>query len=55
MLAEKGLDMSRFPTASHMASWVGLDPGNRLSSRKRYSGRTIKGNKPLGNIIVQGA
>jgi transposase len=55
MLAEVGLDMSRFPTADQLASWAGLAPGNHQSGGKRYSGRTTKGNKSLSSIMVQGA
>jgi transposase len=55
MLAEMGLDMSRFATADHLASWTGLAPGNHQSGGKRYSGRTTKGNRSLCSIMVQAA
>jgi transposase len=31
-----GLDMTRWPTGKHFASWLGLCPGNKLSGGKRY-------------------
>src|SRR5215204_783408 len=44
LVAEIGLDVSRFPSAKHLASWVGVCPGNKQSGGKRLSGRTTKGN-----------
>ena len=40
VIAEIGLDMSRWPTVKHFTSWLGLSPGNKLSGGKRLSGRT---------------
>ena len=42
MIAECGLDMSRFPTEKHFASWLGLSPHNRVTGGKRLSGKTRK-------------
>lgn len=55
VVAEIGTDMSRFPTASHLASWAGLSPGNYESAGKRKSGRTTKGNVWLQSDLVQAA
>jgi transposase len=55
LVAEIGTDMSRFPTAGHLASWCGLCPGNAESAGKRHSGRTSKGNCYLRTALVEAA
>jgi len=55
IVSEIGTDMSRFPTANHLAAWAGVAPGNNESAGKRHSGKTRKGNKPLGAALTQAA
>ena len=52
ILAVIGTDMSRFPTAGHLASWAGVCPGNNESAGKRKSGRTTKGNCLLREVLI---
>jgi transposase len=55
IVSEIGTDMSRFPTANHLASWAGVAPGNHESAGKRLSGKTTKGNKALVAALTQAA
>jgi transposase len=55
IVSEIGIDMSRFPSADHLASWAGVAPGNHESAGKRLSGRTTKGNQALVDALTQAA
>jgi transposase len=55
MVAELGVDMSRFPDHRHAGAWVGFAPGNNESAGKHYSGRTTKGNPALRSVLIQAA
>ncbi|TLN14247.1 IS110 family transposase [bacterium] len=55
LVAETGVDMSRFATHKHFAAWAKVAPGNNESAGKRRSGRTGRGNPWLRATLVEAA
>ena len=56
ILAEIGTDMTRFPTAGHLASWARLAPGIKESAgKKKGKGATGHGNAYLAAILGNAA
>ena len=51
VIAETGADMTRFPTAKHLASWAGTTPGNNESAGKVKSSKTRPGNRYLQGAL----
>jgi transposase len=55
IVAEIGIDMRPFPSEAHVASWVGLCPGTKISAGKRLSGKTQKGDQWLRQALIEAA
>jgi transposase len=53
VIAEIGIDMSRFPSAEHLVSWAGLCPRNDQSAGKRRTTRMKKGAPWLKTVLIQ--
>ena len=50
IIAETGLDMTRFPTAGHLVSWARLCPRTIQSGSSQHPGKTAKGNPYLNGV-----
>jgi transposase len=56
IIAEVGVDMSRFPTAAHLASWARFAPGVKESAgRNKGNGATGHGNRYLARTLGEAA
>jgi transposase len=56
IIAEIGTDMSRFPTAGHLASWAKFTPSVKESAgKKKGKGSTGHGNRYLARILGEAA
>jgi len=51
IVAETGADMTRFPTAGHLASWAGTCPGSNESAGRVKSSKTRPGNPYLQGAL----
>jgi transposase len=56
IVAEVGLDMTRFPTAGHLASWAKFTPTTKESAgKKKGKGSTGHGNRYLARVLGEAA
>ena len=51
-VAETGVDMSRFRTGGHLASWAGKTPLDNQSGKRNGRAKSKKGNRYLGETAV---
>jgi transposase len=55
LVAEIGLDMSRFKSDAQLAAWAGMCPGDHESGGKQKRGETRQGNGWLRQALVEAA
>ena len=55
IIAEIGLDMSKWPTVKHFTSWLGLAPNNQVTGGKVKQTKTTKNKNPAAKALRMAA
>jgi transposase len=56
IIAEIGVDMTRFPTAGHLCSWAKFSPGiNSSAGKNKSNGSTGHGDRYLARVLGEAA
>ena len=55
VIAEVGAQVSTFPSAAQLTSWVGTCPGQEESAEHNHSSRSAKGNKFVRRVLTEAA
>jgi len=56
LVSETGLDLaSKFPSAKHFTSWLGLSPNKKITGGKTISSKTSRNKNPLAHAFRQAA
>ncbi|MGH2718190.1 MAG: transposase [Actinomycetota bacterium] len=53
VIAEIGVDMSRFPTAGHLCAWAGVAPASYESAGKKRPAGTRQGSRHLRRTLTE--
>ena len=53
IIAEIGVDMSRFPTAGHLCAWAGVAPASHESAGKKRPAGTRHGSPWLRRVLIE--
>ena len=51
IVADTGADMSRFPSAGHLAAWAGLAPAVNESAGHRWPARSTRGSRRCSTSV----